>query len=89
MVGNAVIIEFSTGDNLEAKLVQKYMGIKNPARIKATTILTLAGDSIMVPTNKPKETAHNPPTRIAIIIMSQWVIQRQLNAKIISDAIRL
>ena len=89
MVGNADIIELSREDNLVAKLVQKYMGNKNPARIKATMILTLAGDSITAPINNPKETANNPPNKTAIIITSQWATQRQLNAKIIKEAVRL
>lgn len=89
MVGNAEIIEFSKGDNLDAILVQKYMGNKNPARIKAIMIFTFAGNSIMVPTNKPKETANNPPAKTAIMITSQWVTHRQLNAKIIDEAVRL
>ena len=57
------MMEFSDGDNLEDKLVQKYIGNKNPARIRATVILTLAGVSIITPINKPKETAINPPAK--------------------------
>jgi hypothetical protein len=89
MDGNADIIKLNEGDIFEAKLVQKYKGNNNPAKITAPRIFTLVEDSIAVPINKPKETADNPPARTAIIIMSQWFTQRQLNAKIINEAVKL